>query len=111
MKRLPVKWAVATAAGVALAGFVVSAGPVSAVEAPRSGYARIALPTTTTTATTTTSPTKPTSTTGTTKATSTGPTKTVTSTPKTTGKTPARPIPKGGVETGGGGMAADGPDA
>jgi len=99
MKRSPLKLTVATAAGVALAGFLVSAGPVSAVEAP---------PTTSTTSTaTTTSPTKPTNTTSTTGTTSTKPTKTVTTTPKT----PARPIPKGGVETGGGGMAPGGPDA
>ncbi|MGW5740528.1 hypothetical protein [Amycolatopsis sp. NPDC003861] len=97
MPKFPVKSAIAAAVGVALTGFLVAAGPVSAVQPP----------TTTTTSTSTTATTKPTSTTGTTATTSTGPTKTVTSTPKT----PARPVPKGGVETGGGGTAPDGPGA
>ncbi|QKV80476.1 hypothetical protein [Amycolatopsis sp. Hca4] len=96
MQKFPVKSALAAAAGVALTGFLIAAGPVSAVE----------VPTTTTSPATTTSPTKPptkpTATTG--KTTST---KTITSTPKTS----ARPVPKGGVETGGGGTAPDGPDA
>lgn len=110
MKKFSVKLTVVAAACVALGGFLVSAGPVSAVEAPRSGVARIAQPPTSTTSTPTTATTAPTGTTAT-GTTSTGPTKTVTSTPKTTGKPSVTPVPKGGVETGGGGTAPDGPNA
>ncbi|MBE1494012.1 hypothetical protein H4696_001112 [Amycolatopsis lexingtonensis] len=108
MKKSSSNLVVVTAAGLALGGFLVSAGPVSAVEAPHSGVARIAQQPTSTPTTATTGTTTGTTSTG---PTSTGPTKTVTSTPKTTAKPTTPPVPKGGVETGGGGTAPDGPNA